>query len=112
MFGEAIGWSRPAARLLQRVAKETATPFIFLGFFIVIVLAPRRSLLLLGIPLYYFLVQSMMHLEFRYTLPMHYFLFVLAATGWILIARAAWRLAATIVSTIAGLVRSRLTPDA
>ena len=108
MFGEAIGWTRPAARFLQRVAKETATPFILLGLFIVLVLAPRRALLLLGIPLYYLVVQSIMHLEFRYTLPMHYFMFVLAATVWILIARGAWRLAARTAS----LIRSRLTPDA
>jgi len=101
-LGKAIGWARPAARLLQRIAKETATPFIFLGLFIVSVLAPRRALFLLGIPLYYLLVQSMMHLEFRYTLPMHYFLFVLAAIVWVLIAQGAWNLA----TRTAGLARS------
>jgi hypothetical protein len=92
-FGWAIWWARPVARSLERIAKETATPFIFLGLLIVLVLAPRRALLLLGIPVYYLLVQSIMHFEFRYTLPMHYFLFVLAATVWVLIAGAAWRLA-------------------
>src|SRR5262249_35571115 len=64
-FGEAVGWARPAARLLQRVAKETAQPFIFIGLVLVLLLAPRRALLLLGVPIYYLLVQSMMHLEFR-----------------------------------------------
>jgi len=101
-IGRAIWRARPAARLLQRVAKETATPFIFLGLFIVLVLAPRRSLMLLGIPIYYILVQSMLHFEFRYTLPMHYFLFVLAATVWVLIARVIWRLA----TRTAGLVHT------
>jgi len=56
-----------------------------------LVLAPRRTLLLMAVPIYYLLVQSTMHLEFRYTLPMHYFLFVLAATVWVLIGTALWR---------------------
>jgi len=37
------------------------------------------------VPLYYFLFQSAMHTEFRYTLPMQYFMFVFAATVWVLI---------------------------
>jgi hypothetical protein len=89
-YGEAVWWARPVARSLERIAKETTTPLIFLGLFIVLVLAPRRALLLLGIPIYYLVVQSMMHFEFRYTLPMHYFLFVLAATVWVLILRGSW----------------------
>src|SRR5262249_26741690 len=41
-FGGALWRARPAARLLQRVAKETAEPFIILGLVIVLVLAARR----------------------------------------------------------------------
>jgi hypothetical protein len=37
------------------------------------------------VPLYYFLFQSAMHTEFRYTLPMQYFLFVFAAVAWVII---------------------------
>jgi len=104
-FGEAVGWARPAARLLQRVAKETAEPFIFLGLAFVLILAPRRAVLLMGVPVYYLLVQSTMHLEFRYTLPMHYFLFVLAATVWVLIGTGLWRL----LKSAAGCCRERLS---
>lgn len=91
-FGEAISRVRPAARSLQRIAKETSEPLALLGLALVLIFAPRRSLMLLGVPLYYLVVQSTMHLEFRYTLPMHYFLFLFAATVWTLIGAAVWRL--------------------
>jgi hypothetical protein len=42
--------------------------------------------LLLTVPLYYLLFQSFTHTEFRYTLPMHYFLFIFAATAWLSLA--------------------------
>lgn len=45
----------------------------------------RRALLLLMVPIYYLLFQSMMHTEFRYTLAMRYFLFVFAAIVWTLV---------------------------
>jgi hypothetical protein len=37
------------------------------------------------VPAYYLLFQSLVHTEFRYTMPMHYFLFVFAAIGWVLL---------------------------
>jgi len=42
-------------------------------------------LLILTVPLYYFLFQSAMHTEFRYTLPMQYFVFVFAAIVWVML---------------------------
>jgi hypothetical protein len=35
------------------------------------------------VPLYSFIFQSVLHTEFRYTLPMQYFLFVFAAVAWV-----------------------------
>jgi len=92
-FGEAISPVRPAARFFQRIAKETSEPFIFLGFGLLMTLAPRRALILFAVPAYFLIVQSTMHLEFRYTLPMHYFLFIFAAAVWVLIGSAMWSVA-------------------
>jgi hypothetical protein len=109
--GEALGPTRPGARWLQRVAKETGEPFIFLGLVGLLILAPRRVLILLGVPIYYLLIQSTMHFEFRYTLPMHYFLFVFAATVWVLAARGAWRLLRTSTSWCLRRLRIGLKED-
>ncbi|MFY9573914.1 MAG: hypothetical protein WAV20_21155, partial [Blastocatellia bacterium] len=84
-FAESMSWMRLPIRGLQRTAKETALLFILLGVAIMFVGSWRRSLFLLMTPLYYLLFQSAMHTEFRYTLPMHYFLFVFAAIVWVLI---------------------------
>jgi hypothetical protein len=84
-YGESIYWARPLARFLQRVAKETTLFFIFLGMPIVLIFSCKRFLYLSLIPLYYLLFQSTMHLEFRYTLPMQYFVFVFAAVIWVFI---------------------------
>ncbi|HET9532931.1 MAG TPA: glycosyltransferase family 39 protein, partial [Blastocatellia bacterium] len=75
-YGESIYRARPVARSLQRLAKETVLFFILLGAPIIFFLSPRRGLLIFITPLYYLLIQSVMHTEFRYTLPMHYFLFI------------------------------------
>jgi dolichyl-phosphate-mannose-protein mannosyltransferase len=83
--GESIFWMRPAVRGLQRVAKEAMLAFIVLGAIILFAASWRRALFISIVPLYYFLFQSAMHTEFRYTLPMQYFMFVFAATAWVLI---------------------------
>ena len=90
-IGEWFAWMRPAARLLQRATKETAQLFIAFGALIMFGLSWRRSLFILTVPLYYLLIQSIAHTEFRYTLPMHYFLFIFAGTTWVLIGYATWR---------------------
>ena len=41
----------------------------------------RKLLLLLGIPAYYLLFQSMLHTEYRYVLAIHYFLFIMVAVA-------------------------------
>jgi hypothetical protein len=91
-YGESISWTRPFARFLQRTAKETALLFIILGAPIVFFLSRRRFLYLCLVPIYYLLVQSVMHLEFRYILPMHYFIFVFAAVIWVLLGAFIWNL--------------------
>jgi hypothetical protein len=84
-FGYAIFWMRPVVRAAQRVEKETALLFMFLGAIVTVLLSSRRSVLLMMVPAYYLLFQSLVHTEFRYTMPMHYFLFVFAAIGWVLL---------------------------
>jgi hypothetical protein len=79
------GWSRLLIRPAQRLAKEAMQPAIAIGFLGLLLLAPRRVLMLAMVPAYYLLFQSMMHTEFRYTLPMQYFVFVFAATTWVLL---------------------------
>jgi hypothetical protein len=88
--GKSFGWARPAVRAVQRVTKETMLGFVILGVVLMLVAARRRSLFLLTIPIYYWLFQCFMHTEFRYTLPMHYFLFVFAAVVWVMVGVAIW----------------------
>jgi hypothetical protein len=89
-YGETISWMRPVMRALQRVIKESLLLFILLGAIALFFLSARRGLCVMIVPLYYLLIQSTMHTEFRYTLPMHYFVFIFAAVAWVLLGRAAW----------------------
>ena len=82
VIGQSISWLRPPARALQRVSKETGLVLTLTGLIILIIGIPRRALFVALVPLYYFIFQSVMHTEFRYTLPMRYFLFVFASVGW------------------------------
>jgi hypothetical protein len=84
-IGKSISWMRPPARAFQRVTKETGLLFILAGLAILLIGSRRRALVILIVPLYYFLFQSVMHTEFRYTLAMRYFLFVFAAIVWTLL---------------------------
>jgi hypothetical protein len=51
----------------------------------------RALALLLVVPIYYMCVQSALWTEFRYTLPMYYFLFILAAVGVCWAGERLWR---------------------
>ena len=84
-IGKSISWIRPLARAFQRVTKETGFVFMLAGLAILLIGSRRRALVILIVPLYYFLFQSVMHTEFRYTLAMRYFLFVFAAIVWTLL---------------------------
>lgn len=87
--GTSLFWSRPVIRGLQRITKETMLLFIILGATILFAASWRRALFISIVPLYYFVFQSAMHTEFRYTLPMQYFLFVFAAIVWVLLGATA-----------------------
>ena len=89
IVGKDIFWLRPVVRGLQRITKETMLVFIILGAMILCAASWRRALFISIVPLYYFLFQSSMHTEFRYTLPMQYFLFVFAAIVWVMLGASA-----------------------
>lgn len=89
--GESIFWMRPLVRPIQRLTKETMQPMIALGALALFIAASRRALLISLVPLYYLLFQSFVHTEFRFTVPMQYFMFVFAATGWVAICSAIWQ---------------------
>ena len=82
--GRTVFWFRPIIRSLQRLVKEPMLYLILVGAGIIGAASFRRALFLGMTPLYYFLFQSFMHTEFRYTLPMQYFMFVFAAVLWVL----------------------------
>lgn len=87
-IGQGLFWLRPVIRSLQRITKETLLPFIVFGAAVLFAGSWRRGLFISIAPLYYFLFQSFMHTEFRYTLPMQHFMFVFAAIAWVLISAA------------------------
>jgi hypothetical protein len=84
-FADRIWWLRRPVRALQRGVKETMLLFVLIGAALLSAATWRRSLFLVLVPLYYLLFQSFLHTEFRYTLPMHYFLFIFAAMVWVLL---------------------------
>ena len=81
--GRWLFWLRPVARAAQRLTKETMLVMIVIGVLLAFAIAWRRAMFMAIVPLYYFIFQSAVHTEFRYTLPMQYFLFVFAALGWV-----------------------------
>jgi 4-amino-4-deoxy-L-arabinose transferase-like glycosyltransferase len=89
--GKKLSWLRLPTRALQRITKEAMLAFIVLGTAIILAASWRRGLFLLTVPLYHLLFQSLMNTEFRYGLPIHYFLFVFAGTIWVLIFSLLWK---------------------
>jgi hypothetical protein len=86
--GNRFAWLRPVVRAAERVIKEPMTVMIFAGALLAFLLAWRRAMWVAMVPLYYFIFQSVLHTEFRYTLPMQYFLFVFAAVAWVALGAA------------------------
>jgi hypothetical protein len=71
---------RGSIRSLQR-RFTTGRMLVLIVTGIVLLLLARRwqaSMVLLTVPVYYLLLQSPLHTEYRYILPIHYFLFILA----------------------------------
>jgi hypothetical protein len=101
-------WTRPLRALARGVERNLYTtgrmvPLVLIGIAL-LALARRRPALiaLLSVPVYYLLLQSAFHTEYRYIIAMHYFLFIMAAiTLWMtgsLAGRAARRVLNKIVS--------------
>lgn len=84
IVGESFFWMRRFVPRLQQTAEYGIHGLILIGALILFAASWRRALFISIVPLYYFLFQSAMHTEFRYTLPIHYFLFVFAAVAWVL----------------------------
>lgn len=99
-IGKRLFWLRPVARAFQRIVKETILPMIFLGVIGFFILSWRRALFIAIVPLYYLIFQSMLHTEFRYTLPMQHFLFVFAAVAWVAIGSGLWQLISPMIKRL------------
>jgi Dolichyl-phosphate-mannose-protein mannosyltransferase len=98
IIGKSLSWMRAPARTVQRLTKETGLLFALIGLAILFFGSLRRALLVMMVPLYYLLFQSVIHTEFRYTLAIRYFFMILAAIVWtILFATAAKGLRAGLV---------------
>ncbi len=87
----ALGAARPAMRVLQRVGAWPAEALAAAGLAFLVLLAPRRALLLALVPAYVLLVQSPMHFEARFALPKDAFTPALEAIGLVALLGAAAR---------------------
>ncbi len=80
-------WSSYYPRLLihgiqKMIITAVILPFVIFGLLILLVRKQKEALIFLSVvPVYYFLVQSIFHTEYRYVLAINYFLFALAAVG-------------------------------
>jgi 4-amino-4-deoxy-L-arabinose transferase-like glycosyltransferase len=83
--GIALSLLRRPVKWVERLTKETAQTFLFLGGLATFFISRRRWFLIFMVPAYYLLFQSTIHNEFRYDLPMYYFLFIFSAVTWCLI---------------------------
>ncbi len=104
-YGESISWMRPVVRFMQRSVKETAVLFIILGLATIFFIGLRRGLYIMLVPLYYFVFQSVLHTEFRYTLPLHHYMFVFSAVIWVLIFSVALNAARRVMQANADTVK-------
>jgi hypothetical protein len=99
-FAENLFWLRPLVRAAQRAAKETMLLFIIIGAILLFAASWRRAMFIAMVPLYYFIFKSALHTEFRYTLPMQYFMFIFASLSWVLLGVAVMRGARRLMKTL------------
>jgi hypothetical protein len=85
--GRALGVLRPLARLLQQLERFSLLPLALLGLVLVLRSSWRLALWIAAVPLYFLLFESMFMLEWRYILPMHYYVFLFAAAGLLWLCR-------------------------
>ncbi|MFN2497982.1 MAG: ArnT family glycosyltransferase [Pyrinomonadaceae bacterium] len=89
-------WTRYPRAVIRFTQKLFLTavflPLIFIGSTALIISRRWPALALLWVvPVYYMCVQSALWTEFRYTLPMYYFLFIQVALGISIAAQTLWR---------------------
>jgi hypothetical protein len=89
--GEALAFTRPALRSVQRLGGLTTLPLLLLGLARLLRRDGRLLLWLAVVPAYYFVFESMFLYEWRVATPMHYPLFAFAGLGWASLATAAAR---------------------
>jgi hypothetical protein len=85
-LGRELASLRTALRSVQDVTMLLAGPFAAVGLALLLALAPRRTLLLLFVPLYVLAMQAPMHFEPRFALPLYAFLPAFQGVTWALIA--------------------------
>jgi hypothetical protein len=83
-----LGATRPAVRVFQRLTAWPAEALALAGLAFLVLLAPRRALLLALVPAYVLVVQSPMHFEARFALPKDAFTPGLAAIGLVALVEA------------------------
>jgi hypothetical protein len=79
-------WTSPIRKAIRSIQRKFTTGVILtlisLGFVLLLFARNRNGrLILLVVPLYYLILQSPLHTEYRYILAMHYFLFVFAGAS-------------------------------
>jgi hypothetical protein len=80
-LGRVLGVLRPVLRPLQIGLEVLVLPLVVLGLAALLIVAPRRAVFMLVVPLYQVGFQSIVHFEFRYVLPMQASLIVLAGVA-------------------------------
>jgi hypothetical protein len=78
-------WTHYPRRIVRSIQRQFTTIRMLTLVAVGIALLPlarrlRTLAILLVVPAYYLVVQSPLHTEYRYILPIHYFLFTMAAT--------------------------------
>ena len=80
-------WAGAGRRLIRGIQRNLYTtslmlPMVLLGILLLMFAGRNKALFaLLCVPIYYLLLQSAFHTEYRYILAIHYFLFIMAATA-------------------------------
>ena len=96
-FGRELSLLRGPLRAVQDLTVPLAGGFAFTGLALLLALSPRRTLLLLSLPLYVLATQAPMHFEPRFALPLYALLPAIEGLTW-----------AFIVSCVGPLILRRL----
>ncbi len=96
-LGRELGGLRHAFRTAQDLTTPLAGVFAAIGLLLLLVLSPRRTLLLLAVPLYVLAMQAPMHFESRFALPLYAFLPAFESATWALLGAGGWRLGARLL---------------